>query len=243
MPDNKNILIVDDDPRIVRTLSRHLDSEGYTTTSAMTCAQASEKLDAGGVDLMLLDVMLPDGDGKSFLMDIRKNYDLPIIMVTGRGEQVDKIVGLEMGADDYITKPYDERELTARIKAIFRRADKPTRSAAEGASPAEHKVFEFDTWSFNPNTHEIHTADNDTLTLTSHESRLLECLIAHTPRTVSRDQILDEVSGRQSNPYDRSVDVLIAKIRKKIEPNPEKPHFIITVRGAGYRFVGRPSAV
>ena len=237
MTGGKKILIVDDDPRVVRTLSRYLASEGFTTDSALTCAQAMEKLAADGIDLVLLDVILPDGDGKSLLVDIRKATSLPVIMLTGRDEQIDKIMGLEMGADDYITKPFDDRELAARIRSVLRRhSEKQPANDTARSGNGNFTTYRFGNWDFDPNVHEIVSDDGSTLTLTSYESRLLEYLISHAPRTVSRDQILDEIAGRTSTPFDRSVDVLIAKIRKKIEPDPDKPHFIITVRGAGYRF-------
>jgi DNA-binding response OmpR family regulator len=230
MSDPDSILVVDDDPRILRLVSHYLRREGYSVHTATSAREAREQLSRLPPDLIILDIGLPGEDGFTFARDIRSQTNIPIIMLTGRSETVDKVVGLELGADDYITKPFEERELLARIRSLLRRYQ-----ASPPASSKTGGIARFADWRLDLTRHELFTATGENVYLTSHEFRLLQAFVLRPNRVLSRDQLMDQIAGRDWNPLDRSIDVLIAKLRKKIEPNPAQPTLIKAIRGEGYK--------
>ena len=232
MSDTDSILVVDDDPRILRLVGHYLQREGYSVRMVDSVGEAREQLSVLSPNLIILDVGLPGEDGFTFAREIRAQSDIPIIMLTGRDQMVDKVVGLELGADDYITKPFEERELLARIRSLLRRyrASLPVSSRTTGG------IARFADWRLDLTRHELFSSTGENVYLTSHEFRLLETFVLHPHRVLSRDALMDRVAGRDWNPLDRSIDVLVAKLRKKIEPNPAQPTLIKAVRGEGYKF-------
>jgi DNA-binding response OmpR family regulator len=186
-------------------------------------------IDAGKIDLMLLDVVLPDEDGWSALRWLRARSDLPVIMLTGKGETVDKVIGLELGADDYLAKPFDLRELLARMRSIQRRTEKR-------AAPSEDAIT-FSGWVLDVSSQQLKSEAGELVHLTQAEYRIL-ALLAKSPRQViTRDRLMEAMTGREWEPLDRSIDVHISNLRRKLDPDPKLPSLIRTVRGAGYMFV------
>jgi len=230
-PVKEDVLIVDDDPRLCRLLERYLVREGYETASAHTCAHAREQIAKNTPSLILLDIILPDGDGLAFLRELRGEGAIPVILLTGKGDVIDRVVGLELGADDYITKPFEERELLARIRTVLRRAS-PAPSLEQTTTSS---ILTFAGWSLDTEAQELTSPGDVSVPLTTYEFRMLQALAEAAPRILARDRILDVVAGRDAMPLDRSVDVLIAKLRKKIEIEPSSPQLIKTVRGSGYK--------
>ena len=226
-----HILVVDDDPRICRLLDRYLSKEGYQVKTAANGDQMQRFLDEGGIELLILDLGLPGEDGLSIARRLRSQSDVGIIMLTGKGEAVDKVVGLEMGADDYITKPFDNRELLARVRSVLRRvhdaAPKPEESG---------RIAQFSGLNLNLDTNELVSGRGEQIYLTHAEFKLLSAFVTHVNRVLTRDQLLDYVADRGWQPYDRSIDVLVVKLRRKIEPDPKHPVMIQAVRGMGYKF-------
>jgi two-component system OmpR family response regulator len=227
-----HILIVDDDERLLRLLSHYLVSEGFTVSTATDGEQLRLRLATDQPDLVILDLGLPGEDGLSLMKEIRSGSSMPVIMLTGKASTVDKIVGLEVGADDYVTKPFEERELLARVRSVMRRY-----TASSGFD--SKRVARFAGWKLDRLGHELISPQNQRIHLTSHEFTLLETFIDQPSRTLSRDALLEMLSGRDWNPLDRSIDVLIAKLRKKIESSPRDPELIKTIRGAGYKFTAK----
>ncbi len=227
------ILIVEDDALIQRLIGYYLRCEGYVVQTAGCVREARELLKSAPPALVVLDVGLPDGDGFAFTREIRLHSDIPIIMLTGKDQTGDKVAGLELGADDYMTKPFEERELLARIRSILRRP----RGSVAPSSPATGGIARFGGgWRLDLTRHELFSPTDESVYLTSHEFRLLEAFVRHPNRVLSRDALMDEIAGRDWNPLDRGIDVLIAKLRKKIESNPAQPALIKTIRGEGYKF-------
>jgi len=230
-PVKEDVLIIDDDPRLCRLLERYLVREGYVAASVNTCAEARDQMAKIPPSLILLDIMLPDSDGLTFLRELRGEGTVPVILLTGKTDVIDRVVGLELGADDYITKPFEERELLARIRTVLRRVSQ--------APPPENTVaplnMTFAGWVLDTEAQELTSPENVSTPLTTYEFRMLQALAEAAPRILGRDRILDIVAGRDAMPMDRSVDVLIAKLRKKIEKDPSAPQIIKTVRGTGYK--------
>ena len=227
------ILIVDDDPRLRRLLARFLLREGYQVREAANADEMRRALTLRGADLIVLDLMLPGEDGLSLARELRATSDVPIVMLTGKGSTVDKVVGLEVGADDYITKPFDERELLARIRTVLRRTGNRLASAPE--SP-ERRMARFEGFSVDMVAHEVVAPDGRHVEFTGNEFQLLASLIVRPQRALSRQEILELVFRREWSPSDRSIDVLVAKLRRKLGDDPRHPHMIKTVRGVGYKF-------
>ena len=231
MPRSTNILIVDDDPRLCRALARYLGLEGYTVRTATSGREMRESLAAEKPDLVLLDLMLPDEDGFSLARELRSTTDIAVVILTGKSDTVDKVVGLELGADDYVTKPFDERELLARVRSVLRRS-----AAGRDGSPGASGVRAcFAGWTLDLDSYELTSPGGEAVTLTAHEFQLLAALVNHPKRVLTREAIMDLVAGRDWSPEDRSVDVLVGKLRKKIEDDPQNPRLIETVRGVGYK--------
>jgi two-component system OmpR family response regulator len=232
----QHILIVDDDPEIAALVSEFLAQHGFTVTSVGNGRAMREVLAKEVFDLVILDLMLPGEDGLTLCRHLRATTQLPIVMLTAMGSETDRVVGLEMGADDYVPKPFSARELLARIKAVLRRgAPRPNDgggAAAEAASGKE--VLEFAGWRFDVGRRQLHSADGVLVELTSGEFDLLHAFLRNPQRILNRDQLLDLARGRVSGPFDRTIDVQVGRLRRKLEVDPKKPELIKTVRGGGY---------
>jgi two-component system OmpR family response regulator len=232
MDGEAHILIVDDDREIRDLLGRFLAKHGLRVTTAADGREMKRVLDGSRIDLIVLDLMLPGEDGLTLCRNLRATSRIPIIMLTAMGEETDRIVGLEMGADDYLPKPFNQRELLARIKAVLRRAElAPGVVAAEGGT-----VFEFAGWRLDPGALELHRPDGVMVPLSGGEYELLSAFVSHPGRVLSRDQLLDLARGREAQPFDCSIDVQVSRLRRKIEADPHDPGLIKTVRNGGYIF-------
>jgi DNA-binding response OmpR family regulator len=232
-----HILIVDDDAKVRLLLRRCFEGEGYRVTEAGTGTQALERLAAGAFDLVTLDLSLPDGDGFSVGREMRARSAVPIVMVTGKGDTIDRVVGLELGADDYITKPFQLREVVARVRAVLRRSA----PAAQRAAPAREDGLAFEGWVLDLGKRELRSAVGASCDLTTSEFDLLKVFATHANRVLSRDQIMDLLRGHDWTPTDRSIDNLVMRLRRKIEPDAEHPRLIKSVRGVGYCFAASVS--
>jgi two-component system phosphate regulon response regulator OmpR len=231
------VLVVDDDRSIREMLADYLGSHGFTTAQAGDGEAMRAEIERATPDVVLLDLRLPREDGLSLARYLRERYDVGIIMVTGAGEVVDRIVGLEVGADDYVTKPFDPRELLARIKSVMRRSQaRPAPDAEAAAAPAGPRL-RFGRCRLDVASHQLFDADGNEIPLTSMEFDLLKIFAEHPGKALSRDRILTLTRNREWDPYDRSIDIRIARLRRKIEADPENPQVIRTVRGVGYMFV------
>lgn len=229
MPRPHSILVVDDDPRLCRLVSRQLTREGYSVRTAGGGEDMRRMIAEACPDLVILDLMLPGEDGFSLARELRAQSSVGIVMLTGKTDTIDKIVGLEIGADDYVTKPFDERELLARVRSVLRRVSDDARE-----HPADASIACFEGWSLDLNAYELVSPDGEQVHLTSHEFQLLEALVRHGHRVLTREAILELLSGRDWTPEDRSVDVLVGKLRRKLETDRHAPRLIKTVRGVGY---------
>ena len=226
-----HILVVDDDREIRDLTARFLRKHGFRVDDAANGREMDERLANGIYDLIVLDLMMPGEDGLSICRRLRAETAIPIIMLTALGEDTDRIVGLEMGADDYLPKPFNPRELLARIKAVLRRGKDET---APIRPPG--RMLSFDGWTVDTTKRELRNPESDLITLTAGEYDLLLAFVERPQRVLNRDQLLDLTRGREAGPFDRSVDVQLSRLRKKIEPDPKDPTFIKTVRGGGYMF-------
>ena len=233
----KHVTIVEDDPDVRALLAHSLGMNGYKVTALETGAEIENVLIADPADLVILDVGLPGMDGLTITQKIRRHSDVAIIIVSGRGDLTDRVVGLEIGADDYITKPFEPREILARVRSVLRRG----RAHAHTPQPADsgHVVFNFGDWSFDVTAQALAGADGVAVSLTSGEFRLLEALVTRAGRVLSRDQLMDVCYGNDSPAFDRSIDVCVARLRKKLLDNPRNPAIIRTVRNGGYIFAAR----
>lgn len=223
------ILIVEDEPAMVAGLRDNFEFEGYEVISADNGADGLERALSDEPDLVVLDLMMPRMSGLEVCKQLKaRKPSLPIIMLTARGQEIDKVVGLELGADDYVTKPFSIRELLARVKAVLRRISTQT---------SGHETYRFSDVEVNIRGHEVRRGGNP-IELSAKEFALLAYFISHPAETLSRDRLLDEVWGYDSYPSTRTVDTHIVHLRQKLEVNPEEPRFILTVHGSGYKFVG-----
>ncbi|MFL6601344.1 MAG: response regulator [Steroidobacteraceae bacterium] len=223
----ERILLVEDDPRLAEMLAEYLGEAGFRVTVAPLGATALERLAGAEYEAVVLDLMLPDMDGLDICRQLRTRSDTPVLMLTARGEPIDRILGLELGADDYLPKPFQPRELLARLRAILRRG---SRARAPGEKPMTFGRLEIDTAAH------VVRLDGVQCELTGYQFDLLVTLAKNAGRVLSRDALLDAVKGEQLESFDRSIDVHVSRIRAAIEDNPKKPRRVITVRGAGYVF-------
>lgn len=231
---SKRILLVEDEPGLVLTLTDRLTSEGYQVESARDGEKGLERALDEAFDAIILDVMLPRKNGFDVCRDLRqRNVTTPILMLTARGQIVDKVVGLKLGADDYLTKPFEMMELLARVEALLRRAATPATTPA--ISSAE--TYQFDSIKIDFRRAEVER-DGERIELSAKEFQLLRYFIEHREATLSRDELLNEVWGYDAMPTTRTVDVHVAWLRQKLEPNPRHPIYILTIHGMGYKFVG-----
>jgi two-component system OmpR family response regulator len=235
MPRSSHILLVEDDRDIRGLLGRYLTEQGFRVTQVQDGRGMIQALAASRIDLVILDLMLPGEDGLSLCRKLRSTSSIPVVMVTAKTEEVDRIIGLEIGADDYLAKPFNPRELLARVRAVLRRSQGgPT--PPPGADKAES--YWFDGWRANLTQRTLQAPDGSMVGLSSGEFDLLVAFLEHPQRVLSRDQLLDIARGRASVLFDRSIDVQISRLRRKIEPDPQNPMLIKTVRNSGYLFTG-----
>ncbi len=227
-PEPAHILVVDDEEEIRLLLSRYLTAQGMRASCVPDAGRMRERMESGGIDLVLLDLGLPDGDGLDVMREMRQRWDGPVIVITGRGESVERVVGLELGADDYVTKPFDLRELLARIRTVLRRVRAP--------APAGNTLdrYEFAGWTLETGARRLLRDDAEEVPLTTGEYDLLSAFLNSPQQVLSRDQLMDTLHGRESGPYDRAIDVQVGRLRRKLERDPASPELIKSVRGIGY---------
>lgn len=242
-----HILVVDDDPRIRSMLRRYLTDEGFQVSEAEDGVSMRSALESQPANLVLLDLVLPGEDGFTLANYIRQRGSTPIIMLTGKDDLIDKVAGLEAGADDYIPKPFHLREVLARIRTVLRRspsaiAPSPVAHAAQSAEPRERRMLCFEDWSLDLSKRELCRPDGTPVPLTTGEFDLLRAFLQNPNRVLDRDMLMDLVKGREWAAYDRSIDAQVVRLRKKIESDPSDPRLIKTVRGAGYLFAADVSA-
>ncbi len=235
MQRSPHLLVVDDDQEIRTLLSQFLGRHGFRVSTAANGALMMRTLEQANVDLVILDLMMPGEDGLSLCRRLRAGSTLPVIMLTAVGEDTDRIVGLEMGADDYLPKPFNPRELLARVKAVLRRGGE-----TRGGDPRDGLLC-FEGWRLNVARRELHAPDAALVQLSAGEFDLLVAFAEHPQRVLTRDQLLDLARGRAAIPYDRSVDVQVSRLRRKLEADPKEPALIKTVRSGGYIFTASVS--
>jgi two-component system phosphate regulon response regulator OmpR len=234
------VLVVDDDARLRDLLNRYLTEQGFTVRAVPDATDMNRQLARERYDLMILDLMLPGEDGLSICRRLRGGGEnMPIIMLTAKGDDVDRIVGLEVGADDYLPKPFNPRELVARVQAVLRR--RPP-SAPPGAPTPDQQVVEFGAFRLNLAARSL-TKNGEDVPLTTGEFALLKVMVQHPRAPLSRDKLMELARGREFGAFDRSIDVQVSRLRKLVEPDPAKPAFIQTVWGFGYVFIpdGKPA--
>ncbi|MCW9045232.1 MAG: response regulator [Alphaproteobacteria bacterium] len=232
MKTEPHILIVDDNREMLDLVSRLLKKDDYRVSTAVDGREMKKILADSRINLILLDLMLPDVDGLTLCRDLRVESDIPIIMVTAKGDEIDRVLGLEMGADDYLAKPFSSRELLARVKAVLRR----TSSIAPAGEVEKVAKYQFAGWSLDPTKRELESKDGVMIPLSTGEYELLIALVERPQRVLSRDQLLDLSRGRASAAFDRSIDTQVSRLRRKIEVDAKKPEVIKTVWGGGYMF-------
>jgi len=231
MSSQDHVLVVDDDAEIRNLLTRYLEKNGYRVTAVAEGKGMWAELERGGhVDIVVLDLMLPGDDGLTLCRNLRARSEVPVIMLTARGEETDRIIGLEMGADDYLAKPFSPRELLARIKSILRRA----RSLPENLQPDTARALSFAGWRLDLATRNLRSPEGVVVALSGTEYKLLRIFLAHPNRVLSRDQLIDLMLSRDASPFDRSIDVQVSRLRQRLGDNPKEPVIIKTVRGQGY---------
>lgn len=230
-----HILVVDDDREIRDLLSRFLSKHGYRVTAVADGHEMHRTLADWKIDLIVLDLMLPGEDGLSLCRNLRAQSQIPVIMLTIMGEETDRIVGLEVGADDYLPKPFNPRELLARMKAVLRRAPLATTREA----PAISRIHQFSGWKLKIGRRQLESPQGLFVDLSTGEFDLLVAFVEHPQRVLNRDQLLDLSHGRAEALFDRSIDMQVSRLRRKIEINPKKPEMIKTVRGGGYMFTSK----
>ncbi len=222
------LLLVDDEAALREPLAEYLSRQGFAVSQAASAAQARSHLRAQTPDLVLLDIMMPGEDGLSLCRHLSESRTIPTILLTAKGEATDRIVGLEIGADDYVVKPFDPRELVARIRSVLRRA------ARGSAPPVENELLEFDGWQLDPLKRRLLNSEGAVVAISSAEFRLLMAFLEHPRQVLNRDRLLDMVQGREAHLFDRAVDNQISRLRRKIEEDSRNPQLIQTVWGGGY---------
>lgn len=226
-----HILLVDDEASIREPLGKYIEKQGFRVTAVSDAAQARAGLIAYDIDLVLLDIMMPGEDGLSLCRHIAAYDGPPVILLTAKSEETDRIIGLEIGADDYVVKPFSPRELTARMKVVLRRL-----AAGARAVRTDGESYHFAGWTLKCSEQTLYDPGGILISLSSGEYRMLEILVARAGQVLSRDQLLDLTRGREGGPFDRAIDNQISRLRRKIELNPKDPQHIKTVWGGGYRF-------
>jgi len=230
MPTQDHILVVDDDAEIRALLREYLQKQGYRVTAVADGKALRATVETSRPDVIVLDLMLPGEDGLSLCRGLRAHSDVPIIMLTARGEETDRIVGLEMGADDYLAKPFSPRELLARIKSVLRR----TRSLPGNLAPETLSAFRFAGWTLDVATRNLTAPDGVVVPLSGTEFRLLRIFLAHPNRVLTRDQLIDLMISRDAATFDRAIDVQVSRLRQRLREDAREPAIIKTVRSQGY---------
>lgn len=225
-----HILVVDDQPDIRDALCEHLERNGFTATSAADAKRARAALETVAIDLVVLDIMMPGETGLSLCKSLSETSETPVILLTALADDTDRIIGLEIGADDYVTKPFNPRELVARIRSVLRRSSKKQ-------PQLDIRNIAFGRWRLDTETGELLGEDNVITTLSTGELRLLKAFIDHAGETLSRDDLFNLTKGREGFAFERSVDNMISRLRRKIEVDPASPAHIRTIWGDGYRFI------
>ena len=222
------LLLVDDEADLREPLAEYLSRQGFAVVQAASAAEARSRLREALPDLVLLDIMMPGEDGLSLCRHVEATLSVPVILLTARGEATDRIVGLEIGADDYVVKPFEPRELVARIRSVLRRI------AKGGPPPAVDQLFEFEGWRLDPLTRRLTAPDGAMVSISSVEFRMLTAFLEHPRQVLDRDRLLDLVQGREAHLFDRAVDNQVSRLRRKIEADSRNPTLIQTVWGGGY---------
>lgn len=230
MSDPTRLLVVDDDAGVRDLLRRYFVAQQFAVDTAADGAEMRRQLARAHVNLVLLDLGLPGEDGFALTRQLHAEWACPVIIITGRGESVDRVVGLELGADDYVTKPFDLRELLARVRSVLRRSA----GAAHDRDDATPAAFHFSGFRLDPLARELFTATGERVALTTGEYELLHLLLTSPNRVLSRDDLMERIHGRSAGPFDRAIDVRIGRLRRKIEADPAQPEIIKSIRGAGY---------
>lgn len=230
MDTQDHVLVVDDDSEIRNLLREYLQKNGYRVSLAADGKEMWRALEHATPDLVVLDLMLPGDDGLTLCRKLRARSSLPVIMLTARGEETDRIVGLEMGADDYLAKPFGPRELLARIKSVLRR----TRALPVNLQPDEARRIRFGGWVLDVAARHLVSPQGPVVPLSGTEYKLLRTFLSHPNRTLNRDQLIDLMLSRDAAPFDRSIDVQVSRLRHRLADDPKEPSIIKTVRGAGY---------
>lgn len=232
MTGTSHILIVDDDSDIRDLLGKFLRRHGFEASLAKDGNEMQAILLKQAVDLVILDIMMPGDDGLTLCRQMRTNSTIPILMLTAISEEVDRILGLEMGADDYLSKPFNPRELLARVRAILRRSQGG--GSLNGIGTNEGVIYEFAGWLLDSAERRLKSPDSLEITLSSGEFNLLHALVQRSQQVLSRDKLLDLTKNREAGPFDRSIDIQISRLRHKLEQDPKNPQIIKTIRGGGY---------
>lgn len=234
-PELMNILIVDDDPKLGELLVRYLGEQQLNAEVVYDGIQMDAALSKNTFDLIILDIMLPGEDGLSIARRLKSDSTIPIIMLSARGEDIEKIIGLEVGADDYLAKPFNPRELLARIRAVLRRPAAQPIDSSKASEPEHSVILSFGPFQLNLSNHVL-LENNQAIELTSGEYDLLEAFLKQSNQVLSRDQLIDHLKGYERSPFDRSIDVRVTRLRKKLGNN----SYIRTIRGIGYMFITDP---
>jgi two-component system OmpR family response regulator len=222
------LLLVDDEPALREPLAEYLSRQGFAVTQAASAAEARSQLKNELPELVLLDIMMPGEDGLSLCRHLADAHQIPTILLTAKGEAMDRIIGLEIGADDYVVKPFEPRELVARIRSVLRR------SAKGGAQPDEDEQFEFEGWHLDPLKRRLTDPEGAMVSISSAEFRLLMAFLEHPRQVLDRDRLLDMVQGREAHLFDRAIDNQVSRLRRKVEVDSKNPTLIQTVWGGGY---------
>lgn len=234
------LLLVDDEATLREPLAEYLTRQGFVVREAESAAAARSELTNWSPDLILLDIMMPGEDGLSLCRHLVESKKLPVILLTAKDEAMDRIVGLEIGADDYVSKPFEPRELVARIRSVLRRA---VRDVSPGGDDGDAFVYVFEGWELDPLKRRLTDPDGALIAISTAEFRLLKALVDHPRQVLDRDRLLDMVQGREAHLFDRAVDNQVSRLRRKIEQDSRNPELIQTVRGGGYRLAADVSRI
>lgn len=233
------VLCIDDDEGLQTVIAHYLENDGYKVLTANTAKEALEEADSGNLHVILLDLVLPDAEGMTLIPQLQLKTSAGIIVVSGKNDTTEKIVCLEMGADDYLTKPFEMRELSARIKAVARRTE-ARNSNADGQKAALKEKIKFEGgWCLDRSQYQVFDENNESADLTTGEFKLLEALIMSPNKALSRERLFELTRDEEFDSYDRAIDIQIGRLRKKLQPSSEMPEIIKTVRGVGYMFCAK----
>ncbi|MEH6758236.1 MAG: response regulator [Parasphingorhabdus sp.] len=235
MSGQTHILLVDDEATLREPLAEYLVKQGFRVQQASDASQARSVMNAFNFDIILLDIMMPGEDGLSFCRHVREKTETPVIFISAKGEELDRIVGLELGADDYVTKPFSPRELVARIKVVLRRAQNGN---GNGIRPGSGSIYQFSGWTLKTDQRSLIDQEGVAVPLSSGEYQMLLALLSRAGQVLNRDQLLDITQGREAHAFDRAVDNQISRLRRKIEVDAKNPEIIKTVWGGGYVLAG-----